>query len=42
MSTLNAGTMVEAKQAFEQTADQHGLHIKHYHADNGQFIMKAF
>ena len=33
---------VMAKQAFEQFAEQHGVKIKHYHADNGRFADNAF
>ena len=33
---------VMAKHAFERSAEQHGVKIKHYHADNGCFADNAF
>ena len=33
---------VMAKHAFERSAEQRGVKIKHYHADNGQFADNAF
>ena len=34
--------MLKAKQAFEIYAKSHGMTIKHYHADNGQFVEPIF
>jgi hypothetical protein len=34
--------ILEAKIAFEQCALTHGVHIQHYHADNGRFAEKKF
>ncbi len=33
---------IEAKQAFEHIAEQHGIRILHYHCNNGQFADNAF
>ena len=33
---------VMAKHAFERSAEQHGVKIMHYHADNGRFADNAF
>ena len=33
---------VMAKHAFERSAEQHGVKIFHYHADNGRFADKSF
>ena len=33
---------VEAKAAYEQFADKHGVRVKAYHADNGVFAEEAF
>ena len=33
---------VMAKHAFEHSAEQRGITIKHYHADNGRFADNAF
>ena len=33
---------VMAKHAFEQSAEQHGIKIRHYHTDNGHFADNAF
>ena len=33
---------VQAKHAFERAAEQHGVKILHYHADNGRFADNAF
>ena len=33
---------VMAKHAFERSAEQRGIEIKHYHADNGCFVDNAF
>ena len=33
---------VQAKHAFESVAEQQGVKISHYHADNGRFANNAF
>ena len=33
---------LDAKHAFECVAEQHGIHIHHYHSDNEQFADCAF
>ena len=33
---------LDAKHAFEHIAEQHGIHICHYHCDNGRFADQAF
>ena len=33
---------VQAKHAFEQSAEQRGVQIRHYHADNGHFADNTF
>ena len=40
--TTNAADALEAKSAFEQFARVHGVHVRHYHADNGIFNSEAF
>ena len=35
--TLTSAETVDAKHAFEQYANDHGVQVKHYHADNGRF-----
>ncbi|MEM7283838.1 MAG: reverse transcriptase domain-containing protein, partial [Pseudomonadota bacterium] len=42
MTKMNADTTVKAKSAFERLASSHGVHISHYHADNGLFDTKTF
>ena len=42
MTALNGETNVEAKLEFERVCNGHGVHILHYHADNGLFDTKAF
>jgi hypothetical protein len=42
MTEMNGASTVEAKLAFERTASSHGVHIQHYHADNGLFDTKVF
>lgn len=42
MTTLDAEATVEAKQCFERFAMDHGVTVKHYHADNGLFDTKSF
>ena len=39
---LTSEEMVMAKHAFERSADQCGVKITHYHADNGHFVDNAF
>ena len=39
---LTSEETVQAKNAFEQPADQCGVKILHYHEDNGQFAANAF
>jgi hypothetical protein len=41
-SNLNSLETIEAKQAFERFAAQHGIRIQHYHCDNGQFANNNF
>jgi hypothetical protein len=33
---------VAAKHTFEKFAAEHGVHIHHYHCDNGRFYHNAF
>ena len=42
MIKLDADSTVEAKQAFERVANEHGVRIKHYHSDNGLFDTNVF
>ncbi len=42
MTRLTSEETIEAKQAFEHFAKQHGVRILHYHCDNGQFADNAF
>jgi hypothetical protein len=42
ITRLTSEETMEAKQAFEHFAEQHGIHILHYHCDNGQFADNAF
>ena len=39
---LTSEETVMAKHAFERSADQRGVEITHYHADNGRFADNAF
>ncbi len=41
-SNLNFSETIEAKQAFEQFAAQHGVRIQHYHCDIGRFAVNDF
>jgi len=36
-TAMTSEETVKGKEAFEQYAKSHGVHIKHYHADNGRF-----
>jgi hypothetical protein len=38
----SAAETILAKQAFEKFAAKHGVHIQHYHCDNGQYAENAF
>ena len=42
MHSLSSEEMMAAKRAFEIFANQHGVRILHYHADNGRFADNAF
>eukprot|EP00956_Cyclotella_meneghiniana_P034451 scaffold105063_cov38-Cyclotella_meneghiniana.AAC.1 len=42
MTSMSSDQTIEAKQAFERFANDHGLKIKHYHCDNGRFADNAF
>jgi hypothetical protein len=42
MTSMSSAETIEAKIAFERFAKEHGVHIKHYHADNGRFADNAF
>jgi hypothetical protein len=37
MTRLPSEETIEAKQAFEHFAEQHGIRILHYHCNNGRF-----
>jgi len=40
--STSADETIEAKQAFERFASEHGVKIEHYHCDNGIFASRAF
>jgi hypothetical protein len=42
MTKLTSEETMEAKQAFEHFAKQHGIRILHYHCDNGRFADNVF
>jgi hypothetical protein len=42
MSQITSQETVEAKQAFEIFAEQHGVQILHYHCNNGRFADNTF
>ena len=42
MTEMNAETTVKAKEVFERIAHSYGIHVKHYHCDNGLFDTKKF
>jgi hypothetical protein len=42
MTKITSQETVEARQAFEIFAKQHGVQILHYHCDNGRFANNAF
>jgi transposase InsO family protein len=41
-TAMTSEETVKGKEAFEQYAKSHGVHIKHYHADNGRFKDREF
>jgi hypothetical protein len=41
-SNLTGKETVNAKRAFERFAAKHGIHITHYHCDNGRFADSLF
>ncbi len=42
MTKLTSKETMDAKQAFEHFAEQHGVRILHYHCNNGHFADSAF
>jgi hypothetical protein len=42
MTKLTSEETMDAKQAFEHFAKQHGVRILHYHCENGRFADNAF
>eukprot|EP00957_Ditylum_brightwellii_P093161 7093007-Ditylum_brightwellii.AAC.1 len=42
MQSLSGKEMLESKCAYEHFAVKHGITVKKYHSDNGQFEEKAF
>jgi hypothetical protein len=42
MTKLTSEETMEAGQAFEYFAEQHGIRILHYHCNNGRFADNAF
>ena len=40
--TITSDETVQAKIAFERYSQERGVHIHHYHADNGRFADKSF
>ena len=42
MTSLSSWKTIDAKQAFERFASEHGVCIRQYHADNGRFADNAF
>jgi hypothetical protein len=42
MTSMTSAETIEAKTAFEHFAQENGVQIKHYHADNGRFADNAF
>ena len=39
---ITSNEMVQAKITFERYSEERGVHIWHYHADNGRFANKGF
>ena len=42
MTSMSSAETIQAKEAFERFAAEHGVRIKHYHCDNGRFADNAF
>jgi hypothetical protein len=42
MTSMTSEETIQAKQAFERFGADHGVAIKHYHADNGRFADNVF
>ena len=42
MTGITSEETVMAKKAFKHFAESHGVHIQHYHCDNGCFAGNAF
>ena len=40
--TITSNETVQAKITFERYSEERGVHIRHYHADNGRFANKGF
>ena len=40
--TITSNETVQAKIIFERYSEERGVHIRHYHADNGRFADKGF
>ena len=40
--TITSAETVQAKHSFEHMAEDMGIRIHHYHADNGRFADKGF
>ena len=41
-TSMTSEEILNSKLAFEKFAASHGVHIKHYHADNGRFKDNLF
>jgi hypothetical protein len=41
-TNLTSSENIDAKQAFERYATEHGVRIAHYHCNNGRFADTAF
>jgi hypothetical protein len=41
-SNLTSSKTINAKRAFERFAAKHGMHIMHYHCNNGRFLDSMF
>jgi hypothetical protein len=42
MTSMTSAETIEAKTAFKRFAQENGIQITHYHADNGRFADNAF
>ena len=42
MTNIASEKAVMAKKAFEWFSESHGVHVQHYHCDNGNFADNAF